>query len=377
MKRFLPILILVVSILLYGCGGDTTEPPAESVDNEATIQAAVDATLAAKSTDTPAPTPTDTPAPTDTSVPTDTSTPIPTNTPTPVPTDTPTPLPTATPTPFSKEDYIASVTDLDFKEVDKSDRHIGEPVCWKGEVFNIEESNGQTFFQAWYFEGRHAEVADMDAFIVAYDGILPEVYNEIEVIACGEIGERFEGTNALGGTISQPSIMAQFVDVWEPEPLPTAAPTNTPTPRPIPAAAELGVEKTSGNWSFKLYDVKRVKAVWFFGTPEHAQGVWFIPFVEVKNNSSGTLQPGGDFEFYIEDEAGNKYELWLSDGVLGAAHQFTTGHYYDDVQPGALLGISFPVDTPPDMGGAWLRVEEDPSFSIYLGKANEVPIEDQ
>jgi hypothetical protein len=162
----------------------------------------------------------------------------------------------------------------------------------------------------------------------------------------------------------------------------TEAPTATSVPptataRPVPAVAEMGVEKVSGHWTFKLYDVKRVKAVWFFGDPEAAQGVWFIPFVEMRNNSTGTLAPSDNFNFYIEDEAGNVYELWLSDGVLGTAHQFTTGHYYDDIQPGSLLGISFPVDTPPEMGAAWLRVEEDPAFEIYLGRANEVVIEDQ
>ena len=140
----------------------------------------------------------------------------------------------------------------------------------------------------------------------------------------------------------------------------------------------MGVEKAMGAWGLKLYDLKRAKAVWFFGTGTYAQGVWLIPFVEFRNNNSGTRSTDDDLTFYFVDDQGRKFDfdVFNSDGILGAAHQFTTGHYYDDINPGLVLGISLPIDTPQDMGAVWLKVEEDPNFSIYLGKASEIPLVD-
>jgi hypothetical protein len=138
------------------------------------------------------------------------------------------------------------------------------------------------------------------------------------------------------------------------------------------------VYKEVGQWGMKLYDVKRAKAVWFFGTGEYAQGVWLIPFVEFQNNSSGTRAPDEDLTFYFIDDQGRTFDfnVLTSDAILGAAHQFTSGHYYDDINPGLVLGISLPIDTPEDLGGIWLKVEEDPDFSIYLGVARDIPLED-
>ncbi len=155
-------------------------------------------------------------------------------------------------------------------------------------------------------------------------------------------------------------------------------PTPTSAPAVIPDSAEIGVEKMVGAWGLKLYDVKRAKAVWFFGQGTYAQGVWFIPFVEFRNNGSGTRSPGDDLTFYFVDDLGRRFnfDVLSSDGILGAAHQFTSGHYYDDINPGLILGISLPIDTPLELGAVWLKVEQDPGFSIYLGKANEIALED-
>ncbi len=165
---------------------------------------------------------------------------------------------------------------------------------------------------------------------------------------------------------------------------PLPAPTNTPipptsTPAPLPASAEIGVDKSVGAWGTKLYDVKRAKAVWFFGDGTYAQGVWLIPFVEFKNNSGGTSAPGDDLTFYFVDDQGRRFDfdVFNSNGILGAAHQFTSGHYYDPIDPGLVLGISLPIDTPMELGAVWLKVEEDPNFSIYLGKASDIPLVDK
>jgi hypothetical protein len=284
---------------------------------------------------------------------------------------TPTPVPTA-----SKEDYIASANqDLTYKEVDRSDRHKGERVCWKGQVFNIEEEEGITFFQAWYFTGRHLDQSG-DAFVANYEGILPDVYEETEVYVCGEIGEKIEGTNVLGGVIRQPSIFAKFVDLWEPEPLPAATATPIPpSPTPLARTDDFGVNKQVGMWDTKLYQVKRAKAVYFHDQATIAQGVWLLSFIEFKNLGSGTSSPWKDLDFYLLDDQGRTYEASFNDAWLGAKWQFQAGDIMDDINPGVVLGVVLPVDVPENLGDVWLRVEQDSSFAIYLGNASSVPIE--
>jgi hypothetical protein len=297
-------------------------------------------------------------------------------TPTPKPTNTPSPEPTVTPTetPISKEDFIASASNVTYEEVSRSDRHIGELVCWTGQVFDIAEQDDRTAFQAWYFEGRHVDSSDLNAFVTIYEGLLPDVYEETEVMACGEITEKFEGVNAFGAPIALPAINAQFVDLWEPAPLPTAPPTVTPTP--LPKSNDYQVQKQVGNWAMALYDVKRAKTVYFFGNPNTAAGVWFIPFVEFTNLGSGTRAPWEDLDFYLQDDQGRTFEITYNDGTAAAAWQFQAGDFFDDIQPGTLIGVALAVDTPENLGDVWLRVTQDPNFAIYLGRGSDIPLEE-
>jgi hypothetical protein len=321
---------------------------------------------AVRATPTPAPVPTNTLPPT--------LTPIPTSPPTLTPEPTSTTTPAPTPTQISKEDFTASVTNLAYADADRSDRYIGERVCWKGQVFRIEESEGNTVFQSWYFEGRHRAFEDLDAFIVFYADLLPDVNEDTEVMVCGQLGEKFEGTNVLGGTIRQPLIYAVYVDLWVPTALPTATPA--PTPTPLPRSNDFGIQKQVGSWGMKLYDVKRAKAVYFYEDAEIAQGVWLMPFVEFTNLGSGTRSPWEDLDFYLKDDQGRTYDAGYSDGNLGAGWQFQAGDIMDDINPGLVLGVVLPVDVPESLGDVWLMVEQDPSFAAYLGNASAVPLEE-
>lgn len=373
------LVILIIFFVTVACGSEANTP---TPNIEATVQAALAATQTAQATQVAAASPTHTATPepvntaTATSTATTTPTPKPTHTPAPTATPTPTFTSTPSPTPFSKDNYAASANaKLNYREVNKSDRHAGEIACWKGKVFNIDEANGATFFQAYYFEGRHAADSD-NAFVVTYNGVLPDVYEDTEVFVCGEIAEKFSGTNAFGGEISQPHIAAKFVDVWKPAPLPTAAPTNTPLPpTPLPTENSLGVQKQVGQWGMKLYNIKRAKAVYFFGKAEIAQGVWLIPMIEFTNLGTGTRNPWEDLNFYLVDDQNRQYEVTYNDGTAGARWQFQTGDIMDDINPGLVLGVSLPVDVPEALGNVWLRVEQDPNLAIYLGNAGAIPQE--
>lgn len=173
--------------------------------------------------------------------------------------------------------------------------------------------------------------------------------------------------NALGPT----------ADVPVPENIPTPPPVPTAAPRPtaIPLSKEssIGKEYLTTLWGLKLYDVKRAKAVYFYGTAEIANGTWLIPLVEFRNLGTGTNQPNSNLHFYLQDEAGRRfdYDVW-TDGDLGASWQFKAGHLYDRINPGSVLGIAIAFDVAPDLGDMWLRVKEAPNVIMYLGNVSQM-----
>ena len=202
-------------------GGTVLQAGLTDSEQEIAALAPTDAETPSASVPTPEPTatqePTDMPTPTKTLEPSSTPTATPSSTPTATPTNTPTATPTNTLTPGPTEETIDSFresanSDIYYKMVEKSDKYWGEPVCWRGNVFNIDESEGTTFFQAYYFTGkRYNWQKHNDAFVVFYDAELPDVFEDVSVEVCGYIDDKFEGTNAYGATISQPSIYAEYV----------------------------------------------------------------------------------------------------------------------------------------------------------------------
>lgn len=157
-------------------------------------------------------------------------------------------------------------------------------------------------------------------------------------------------------------------------------PTDTPAPPPpvqvgLSKDSAIGVQKQIGIWAMKLYQVKKAKAVYFFGDADIAEGVYLMPFIEFTNTGPGSKAPVEDLDLYIVDGAANRYDLGFSDGDLGAAHQFQAGHIWDDMDPGAVLGIVIPGDVPEGITDAWLKVDQDPNFIMYLGDASALPLE--
>lgn len=157
--------------------------------------------------------------------------------------------------------------------------------------------------------------------------------------------------------------------------IPTPPPSPpTAVPVALPKTVPLGQEYPTTLWGLKLYDVKRAKAVYFFGSSDIANGTWLIPFVEFRNLGSGTNQPSSNLHFYLQDAAGRTfdYDTW-NDAELGAAWQFKAGHLYDKINPSSVLGIAIPFDVAPSLGDMWLRVKEAPGVVMYLGNVSQMP----
>ena len=157
-------------------------------------------------------------------------------------------------------------------------------------------------------------------------------------------------------------------------PVPTEPPA-TSTPIPLSRDDDFGVQKQTGSWGMKLYDVKRATGVYYSNDAEVPLGVWLLSFVEVTNLGTGTNSPWKDLDFYLLDDRGWSYDAGWNRACGYASLQFQVGHIMDDINPGLTLGVVMAVDVPGDMGDVWLRVEQDPDFAIYLGNASSIPLE--
>jgi hypothetical protein len=367
MRRYVPLVSVLC--LIVGCGAEPTPTP-DLVATQIAVEKAAHATMTAEApTATWTPTATETPTATDVPTATSTPTPRPTQTYTPRPTRTftprPTPTPSATPTIEPYEDWKqAARTDITYKMVDKSDEYMGERVCWTGEVFNIEETMGLTFFQAWYRD-------TLDAFVVTYWGSLPDVYEDTRIEACGLIDEKFEGTNAYGATIMQPQIEAVYVVT--PTPRPTAKPKPTRTPTPIPVLAQIGEQVKAGNWLFTVTEVQYHKALYFYGDATVAMGVYCVLFLDIQNQASGTAHFG---ELWWELHGAQGAVFDDDSETFDAAWQFGGKDTpWDDLNPGETAQIVIAFDVAENGKGlVFYSANLDRPF-VLIGDAQ--PAQDQ
>ena len=115
---------------------------------------------------------------------------------------TPTPIPTKTADEVRAEYAWVDSRDL----VIRPDSFTGEKIAVQGSVFNIQvDADGYTTMQIWLDGGSEAAV-------IGYDGDSTGIYEGTWITAYGVGSGTFEGTNAFGGTISQPLIFADIVD---------------------------------------------------------------------------------------------------------------------------------------------------------------------
>jgi len=98
------------------------------------------------------------------------------------------------------------------------DRFRGQQLKITGEVFTISEGESGMFglggtvtrMQIWV-QVPGGSAFDREAVVVEFAGVLDGVVKGIAVIVYGKGAGAFEGTNALGATIRQPAINAEYV----------------------------------------------------------------------------------------------------------------------------------------------------------------------
>jgi len=165
-----------------------------------------------------------------------------------------------------------------------------------------------------------------------------------------------------------------------PTPTPIPKPTATPAPTKIPdfsAFPQVGDELTLGGWSFKVYDTRKRKAVYFYDSVYVAHGHFLIVFLEAVNHQSGTSY-FGELKPWVTDMARNVYRESLKGSVYAQWQFGGLDGYYHDVNPGALVRIAEAYDLPDDTGDVLLSLEsiaEGPKW-VYLGHFAQMTSED-
>lgn len=123
------------------------------------------------------------------------------NPPTPTPVPSPTPVPTQSPEQVRAQYQWVDTRDL----VIRPGEFEGEQIAVAGTVFNIEVDGNFTAMQIWLDGGSEAAV-------IIYEGDSRGIYQGTWVTVYGTGAGTYEGTNAFGGTISQPVVVADIVD---------------------------------------------------------------------------------------------------------------------------------------------------------------------
>lgn len=110
-------------------------------------------------------------------------------------------------TPRADTDYQT----VDVRDLKKNpDAYKGKLVQVRGEVFNIREQSGRTFLQMWVSIPGGTQF-DREAVVVTYGGPLPNIYEKTPIAVFGTGAGTDSGTNAFGGTNTQPAIHADRV----------------------------------------------------------------------------------------------------------------------------------------------------------------------
>ncbi|MCZ7568844.1 MAG: hypothetical protein M5U01_09685 [Ardenticatenaceae bacterium] len=112
------------------------------------------------------------------------------------------------------------------------------------------------------------------------------------------------------------------------------------------------MSKQCGHFEYKVYDLRRVKDVYFYDDVYIAQGEFLLLFIEVKNISGGTSYfgqfgpqvvalsaPGAGSGAAVTGKSkASRYAQWM----------YQSGSFYEDINPGNVLGLVEAYDLPSD-----------------------------
>jgi uncharacterized protein YraI len=147
-----------------------------------------------------------------------------------------------------------------------------------------------------------------------------------------------------------------------------APPTATRVPRP-----RVGQEVEGGGWRFKVSEVHKRKAVYFYDYSYIAQGNFLIVVIDAVNIQSGTDYFANNLDPWVVDMPGNVYNYQIKASGYAQWQLGGLSSPYTDVNPGNFVRIAMAFDIPPDRGQ--LLLSTDVLIWIDLGDFSTMPLE--
>jgi len=119
----------------------------------------------------------------------------------------------------------------------------------------------------------------------------------------------------------------------------------------------IGQEIEAGGWRFKVSEVHKRKAVYFYSNSHVAMGHYLVVVIDATNLQSGTDYFDRNIDPWVTDQAGKVY------GTSGTASGYAQWQYgglsslFTDVNPGNFVRIAFAVDLPDETGKLLLSTD--------------------
>lgn len=157
----------------------------------------------------------------------------------------------------------------------------------------------------------------------------------------------------------------------------TATTTGAPANNTAPASSNrltIGEEIEANGWRFKVSEIHKRKAVYFYDNSRVAMGNYLVVVIDATNLQSGTDYFARNLDPEVTDAAGTVFRV---DGSASGYAQWQYGgisSVYTDVNPGNFVRIALAVDLPETTGAVLLRT--DSGHRIDLGDFSALQVED-
>ncbi len=128
-------------------------------------------------------------------------------------------------------------------------------------------------------------------------------------------------------------------------------------------------------WSFKVTEVHKRKAVYFYDNSYVAMNNYLVIIIDAVNQQSGTDYFANNLNVYITDSAGNVYHDTKKASRFAQWQYGGLSSEYSDVNPGSLARIALAFDIPENIGEVMLSTDL-PAW-VKLGNFSTMEREDK
>lgn len=154
-----------------------------------------------------------------------------------------------------------------------------------------------------------------------------------------------------------------------------AQPATPATNAPAPGLLTVGQETEANGWRFKVSELHKRKAVYFYSNSRVAMGYYLVVIIDATNLQSGTDYFARNLDPEVIDAAG---KVFSSSGAASSYAQWQYGGIsseYTDVNPGNFVRIAIALDLPENTGQVRLRTKA--GVTIDLGDFAALAVEDR